>query len=237
MIKKIFIFTGAGISAESGVPTFRDKNGLWANYDIDKVCNYDTWKQNFELMHEFYNKRRAELPTVSPNAAHLACKEWQNRYGATIFTQNIDDLFERAGCSGVIHLHGFLQDMICEACGKIWNIGYQEWKPDQDGCPSCPSKRGVKPNVVFFNQPAPLYRQLGNQIYNLDHNDVTIVIGTSGYVVPIADQLRGWRGTKILNNLEEGPWMDASVFDHVFYMKASEAVKEIDKVLETLSKG
>jgi NAD-dependent deacetylase len=213
MIRNIFVFTGAGISAESGIQTFRDSNG--------------------DLVHEFYNKRRLELATVMPNAAHLAVAGWQYRYNTNILTQNIDDLFERAGCSNIVHLHGYLPQMHCEACGKTWHIGYVEWKAD-DVCPKCASKKGVKPDVVFFHQPAPLYQHLNKQINSLESADVMIVIGTSGTVVPIAEYIRGMPGTKILNNLEKSAAMDDTVFDHVFYAKAGDAVEEINKVLESL---
>ena len=234
-MSKIVVFSGAGISAESGIPTFRDKNGLWENHKIDEVANYNTWKDNFDLVHKFYNQRRADLETVQPNAAHNMVSKWIEEYDEVIvITQNVDDLFERAGCTNVIHVHGFITEMKCEACGHVWNIGYSQWDSDNDRCPQekCNSRKGIKPNVVFFHEEATLYHALNMVLESLEEDDTFIVIGTMGNVVPISSYLRYAKGLKILNNLEANSSMQEDVFDDIFYMPATQGVLEIDKSLK-----
>lgn len=231
---KIIVYSGAGISAESGIPTFRDKNGLWENHKIDEVANYYTWKDNFELVHKFYNQRRADLSAVQPNFAHKMVSKWIKEYKEVIvITQNIDDLFERAGCTNVIHLHGLLSEMKCEACGHIWSIKYGQWDTENDHCANhkCNSQKGVKPNVVFFHENAPMYHALDMVFESLEEDDIFIVIGTMGNVVPIGHRLSFLPSIKILNNLEPTIALPNDVFDYTFFMPATQAVVEIDKIL------
>ena len=117
--KKLIIFSGAGISAESGINTFRDTNGLWENHSIKEICSEYTWKQNFEAVHSFYNQRRVQLSEVQPNNAHKVVATLKKQYGEDcyVITQNVDDLFERVGCKDVLHVHGELGKMECTACG------------------------------------------------------------------------------------------------------------------------
>ena len=105
-MKKLVILSGAGISAESGISTFRDSDGLWENYDVSEVCDISAWPRNPGLMLRFYNERRAQLATVKPNAAHLAIASLEEDYDVTVVTQNVDNLHERAGSTKIIHLHG-----------------------------------------------------------------------------------------------------------------------------------
>ncbi len=106
--KKMAVLTGAGVSAESGISTFRDSDGLWENYDVSEVCDISAWPRNPGLMLRFYNERRAQLATVKPNAAHLAIASLEEDYDVTVVTQNVDNLHERAGSTKIIHLHGEL---------------------------------------------------------------------------------------------------------------------------------
>ena len=154
---KLIVLTGAGLSVESGVRTFRDNNGLWENHSIEQVCNGATWRANFDLVHQFYNDRRAQLSTVEPNPAHRAIARWQSRYETILLTQNVDDLLERAGCHDVVHLNGFLPEMQCVDCGHVWNIGYVEWQKSVN-CPQCPSVRAVRVSttVLATSALAPL---------------------------------------------------------------------------------
>lgn len=232
---KLVVFSGAGISAESGVPTFRDANGLWENHSIDVVCNIATWKSNFDVVHDFYNDRRRALSGVKSNAAHQKVAEWMRRYSGINLTQNIDDLLERAGCHDVTHLHGKLTEMRCMACGHTWDIGYSAWDTD-DTCRSskCQSRKGVKPNVVFFHEDAPLYARLYRTLKELRPDDVMVVIGTSSQVINIHGMLIDRPGTKILNVLEHNFGADLAaerVYDHTFFMPATEAAEAIDEVL------
>lgn len=122
--KKIVIFSGAGIDAPSGVPTFRDSNGLWENHKVEEVCDIFTWKNNYELVHKFYDDRRAQLKTVFPNIAHSLVSYWQKKYTCLNVTTNISDLFERAGVIDTVHLHGYLPEVYCTECGTKYNLGY-----------------------------------------------------------------------------------------------------------------
>jgi NAD-dependent deacetylase len=234
---KLIIFSGAGLSAESGLATFRGSpDGLWENYKIDVVCNYLTWKQNYDLVHGFYNARRAQLATVEPNAAHRLIADWQQRYDTVVVTQNVDDLLERAGCTDVIHLHGHLTEMTCEACGHVWDVGYEAWGAEHR-CPNvgkkgpCASRKGVKPNVVLFNQRAPRYREMYMIINLLHENDVVLVSGTSEQVIPFGTFLRGRPGFKIFNAME--PSLNGA-YDESLIMPASEAFPLVDKIVKLL---
>lgn len=227
---KLVILTGAGLSAESGLRTFRDQNGLWEDHSVNDVCNGDTWRANFSLVQRFYNARRTQLATTQPNLAHRQIAAWQGRYETVLLTQNVDDLLERAGCREVVHLHGFLPEMTCAQCGHIWNIGYDEWEPGGE-CPRCHSVKDARPQIVFFHEPAPNYGLMWDTFGALTSKDVVLVIGTSGVVLPITDIAVQFRGFKILNNLDPEPAINGNVFDCVFYMRATQAVAEIDRVL------
>ncbi len=236
---KLFVFTGAGASADSRIPTFRDAGGLWDHYRIEDVCDYTTWAHNFEAVHAFYNARRSELATVQPNAAHLMIADWQRRYDTTLMTTNVDDLHERAGSTDVVHLHGYLTEMQCTACGHRWNIGFAPWHL-ADRCPNpvrtCQSIKCVKPGVVFFNEFAPRYPDLYRAVQSLEPGDCAVVIGASGQVIPMGIELRAAVGTyKILNNLSEdkNPQTGCGIaqFDHYVYKPAAKGVFEIDAIL------
>ena len=160
-MRQLILLTGSGISANSGLDTFRTsgEKSLWAQYDADVVCNFDCWEENFDLVHQFYSARRKQLGTVAPNAAHRLAVSWQERFGADLITQNVDDLFERAGARDVLHVHGSLTSMRCLDCETTWDVGYQAFDPATGCCPQCGALWEVKPNVVFFNERAPLYHR------------------------------------------------------------------------------
>ena len=230
---KLVLFSGAGLSAESGVPTFRSTGALWADHDIDVVCNILTWKQNFEKVHEFYNARRQDLATVMPNLAHYKIAEWADRYETINLTTNVDDLLDRAGCHNVIALHGTLTRMHCTACGSTWDVGYKLWESDgrcQGGKRHCNSVKGVKPDVVFFNEEnAVRYGHLMQALKGLQADDVVVVIGASGQVIPMDWWLEGRPGTHIVANPRIDPaWTG---FHHRIALPATEAVEEIDAIL------
>ena len=237
-MSRLLIFSGAGISAESGVSTFRDTDGLWAKHDVDKVCNYVTWKQNYDAVHDFYNQLRVGMNDKFPNAAHQYVKEWSDRYFVHNITQNVDDLFERAGCEGVMHLHGHLTEMKCTACGHIWDIGYRAYNQREERCasPKCECRKGIKPNIVFFHEGAPLYSAFHRILEVLTDEDVVLVIGTASQVVNIGGLLENRPGFKILNNIEpsESAYdrsIEDMVYDEKIFLPATEAAEKIDKIL------
>ncbi len=230
---KIVILSGAGLSAPSGVSTFRDKDGLWLGHRIEDVCDFTTWKKNRSIVHGFYNRLRSSLESVEPNVGHRMIASWKSKYGddAIVLTQNVDDLLERAGCHGIIHLHGYLQNMHCIACGNVWNVGYSHWNEDER-CPKCTSIKGVKPGVVFFNQPAPNYAYLYQAFKKLTAADTVVVIGTSGQVINVEALLFDSKAFSILNNLEESPSIDSRMFNSTFYMSVEEAAPLIDELIK-----
>lgn len=232
---KVVFFTGAGVSAESGISTFRDTNGLWENHNVDDICNYHTWKKNKELVFEFYNQRRLQLATVKPNLIHTTIANLQKKYGKEniqIVTQNVDNLFEEAGCEDVLHVHGFLTEIQCTRCNHIFDIGYNNIKHDEK-CPSCGYANHLKPNIIFFYESAPKYRDMNNIFNSLnDEKDLFIVIGTMGNVIPINSYVQTIYSEKILNNLEKNQYINEKYFQHVFYEKGTEAIQKIETIIE-----
>ena len=226
---KIVIFSGAGISAESGIPTFRDVGGIWDNYKIEEVCVAGCLDTNREKTIEFYDKRRFELENVKPNKAHLEIAKLKQKYPneIAVITQNVDDLFEKAGITDVIHIHGFLKEIRCEKCEFVEDIGYKKIKDiyPNEKCPKCDNL--LRPNVVFFEESAPLYIKAYQE---LDDCEMIVVIGTSGGVVntDILIQNR----YSILNNLKKSIYINDELYDDVIYKSATEAIDEIVMKIE-----
>lgn len=225
----LLIFTGAGLSAASGVPTFRDADGLWQNHRIEDVADYTTWRKNFELVHAFYNARRQDMQSVQPNAAHEQIACWQREFPdqVQIFTQNIDLLLEAAGCTNVIHVHGEIDRMQCVACGTHWRLEKLSWDSEHDRCIKCNSRRGVKPGVVFFNEHAPKYKELYWAIKHMHVNTWVLIVGTSGVVIDVRTLFGDHKGFKILNNLTHHPAIDDGMFDLVMYESAHTALPKM----------
>lgn len=233
-MQRLVVLSGAGISADSGVDTFRSgPNSIWAQYDPDQVCNIRTWRDNYELVHQFYSRRRCELGRVKPNAAHEMAVSWQERYGAELITQNVDDLFERAGAHDVLHVHGFITSLRCQRCGAEWDIGYTEFETTSGACANC-GERHVKPNVVFFGEEAPLYGKMWSTLDALKSRDVLVIIGTSGSVMPIEQIARLSRARTILSNLESVSSLSDSAFTHVMHGRAAEIAPALDELVSGL---
>jgi len=180
--KKLVVLTGAGISAESGLKTFRDSDGLWEGYDIEDVATPRAWKKNPKLVLEFYNYRRKNVMDAKPNIAHAGLAELENDFDVHIITQNIDDLHERAGSTKIVHLHGEIfkmrsehdEQLIYDIRGDI-NIGDKA----EDGAQ-------LRPHIVWFEEPVPL---IEDAVYIARAADVLVVIGTSLVVYPAAGLL------------------------------------------------
>ena len=224
---KVVVLSGAGISAESGISTFRDSDGLWEEYDIKDICTAGCLETNRDMTIEFYDKRRLDLEDKEPNKAHKILAELKAKYkdDIAIITQNVDNLFEKAGMphNDVIHLHGFLTEVECEECGIIYDIGYKKTQDSFNGkCPTCSSKR-IRPNIVMFGEAVPLYDKLYKEIENCE---LFIVIGTSGSVVSV-DNIAVHVDKSILNNLEPSKAIFDELYSKVYYQKASEAIDEI----------
>ncbi|VVT27297.1 NAD-dependent deacylase [Rhizobium sp. EC-SD404] len=179
----IVILTGAGISAESGVATFRDKGGIWSRVRIEDVATPQAFARDPDRVHDFYNKRRAGLDSVAPNAAHLALARLEQEFAGDflLVTQNIDDLHERAGSRKLIHMHGELAKALCLHCGQR-----NAWRDEMDTltpCPSCSMGGGMRPDVVWFGE---MPYQMDRISDRLQAADLFVSIGTSGTVYPAA---------------------------------------------------
>lgn len=199
-MKKVMILSGAGLSAESGIRTFRDHDGLWEEYNVMDVCSTEGWEKDRELVTRFYNARRKDLADKEPNRMHRTIAELTRRYPGQIWnlTQNVDDLLERAGCEEVIHLHGTLRDLRCESCGHVWDIGYTE-QTVHDCCPRCESAQ-VRHNVVMFGEPAPMYRKIYEAV---NDSGLFVAIGTSGQVIDIVPIAREFERSILINPRRE----------------------------------
>lgn len=180
--KKIVIFSGSGMSAESGISTFRDTGGLWEQYRIEEVATPDAWSRNPEMVQTFYNMRRKQILEAEPNGAHVAIAELENEFSVVVITQNIDDLHERARSRNVLHLHGNITQ--AKSSGpdpdkKYYPIKGWELKLTdlcEDGYP-------LRPHVVWFGESVPMY---DNARAEIEQADILIVIGTSLQVYPAA---------------------------------------------------
>lgn len=227
---KVVIFSGAGISAESGISTFRDSDGLWENHRIEDVCSFDSLEKNRNLVLEFYDQRRTQLGSVSSNKAHISIAQLQNKYpnDVAVITQNVDDLFERAGCKDTIHLHGFLPNIRCESCHHQEYIGYTPQDPHLS-CPLCDSL--MRPDIVFFGESAPMYKVLMEHINDCE---ILAVIGTSGAVVQ-TDYFAGYVPYAILNNIEPSQYINDTLYSEVYYAPATKTIDTIiEKIIEKL---
>jgi NAD-dependent deacetylase len=221
---RILILTGAGISRESGLATFRDRDGIWARHRIEDVATPEAFLRNPAAVHDFYNARRRGLtdPAIQPNAAHLALAELERSWpgGVLLVTQNIDDLHERAGSQHLIHMHGELLKRRCAECGDV--------QPCHDdlsaalACPACASLGSLRPHVVWFGE-MPL---MMDRIFRaLSEADLFISIGTSGTVYPAAGfvtEARAAGAHTVELNLE--PSEGSSLFNDALHGPATEIV-------------
>ena len=183
---RIVVLTGAGISAESGVPTFRDADGLWEGHRVEDVATPEAFERQPDVVHRFYDARRAALATVEPNPAHHALARLEESLGddLLVVTQNIDDLHERAGSTRVLHMHGELLSALCRGCG-----GRYPWSDDLGHLPPCPGCRAteLRPDVVWFGE---IPYDLDRIFVALETADLFVSIGTSGAVYPAAGFVR-----------------------------------------------
>ncbi len=235
---RVVVLSGAGISAESGLSTFRESDGLWANCSVDDICTRGCLITNREETIDFYDKRRTELADKEPNTAHKVLAELKNLYknDIAIITQNVDNLFEKAGIAHeeVVHLHGYLTNVECEQCQNVYDIGYSKLSDVNDGkCIACGSEY-VRPYIVMFGESAPHYATLDKEIQDCS---LLVVIGTSGMVVGV-NTLAYFVDRSILNNLEPSEAINDAFFDKVIYDKATKAIHEIAfEIEELLEKG
>lgn len=221
---RITVLTGAGISAESGIKTFRDSDGLWEGHDVMEVASPQGWNANQELVLDFYNQRRKQLLEVKPNAAHLALAELEKDFKVQIITQNVDDLHERAGSSNILHLHGELF--------KVRSTGIPstilDWKKDLNAGDLCKDGYQLRPHIVWFGEDVP---EMDNAIRLVRETAILIIIGTSMQVYPAASLLQFAPSEAKIYFVDPKPSISSSERIKVFAEKASTGVI---KVIETI---
>lgn len=183
-MKRIVVFTGAGVSADSGLATFRDSDGLWANYRIEDVCTPEALARNRALVIEFYNKRRHEMLAVRPNAAHEAIARLEQGYDVEVVTQNVDDLHERAGSTRVTHLHGELRKLRSSRNPDLIVL-IEGWEQPLDAM--APDGSLLRPHIVFFGESVPMFERAAEIAQTAD---AMLVVGTSLAVYPAASLVR-----------------------------------------------
>ena len=233
-IRNIVILTGAGVSAESGLATFRGPDGLWEGHRIDDVCTPEAYRRDPALVHTFYDERRAKLGTVEPNAAHKALGLLDAEWGGELLliTQNVDDLHERAGSKRLLHMHGELRSGWCLACDE--RFGWEGPMGKGAECLACGVSGQVRPDIVWFGE-MPYDMELIDEA--LHHADLFVSIGTSGAVYPAAGfvQTARYCGAKTLEmNLE--PSMGSIFFDESRTGPAGKLVPEwVEEVLRLQS--
>ena len=220
---RIVILTGAGISAESGLGTFRDADGLWSSHDLAEVATPEGFARDPAKVHNFYNTRRKNMRAAEPNAAHYALSRLEDKLErrVAIITQNIDNLHEKAGSRNVIHMHGEIFRALCNHCGSRWDA--PNAMAPSDGCPQC-GANATRPDVVWFGE-IPYHLDAIDELLN--DADLFVAIGTSGQVYPAAGfvQTVAAKGGGTLEiNLE--PSDITSFFDEVRFGPATTIVPE-----------
>lgn len=235
-MKKIMILSGAGLSAESGIRTFRDHDGLWEDHDVMEVCSTRGWIKNRKLVTEFYDARRNDLQSKEPNHAHKVLAQLEKDYRGRVIhlTQNIDNLMEKAGAKDIIHLHGTLTDLRCEACTQTFSVGYLPQEANKT-CPHCGNTR-VRHNVVMFGESAPEYSHIHQAIRECT---LFIAIGTSGTVIDIIPIAREFKHSilidpkrqEIKSTFDSNSYID-EYFEHFIQKKAGDAMDEMISLIQ-----
>ncbi|MBR3831672.1 MAG: NAD-dependent deacylase [Muribaculaceae bacterium] len=226
MKKKLVISTGAGISAESGISTFRDSGGLWDKYPVMEVASAEGFARNPALVHEFYNTRRKELIAVEPNDAHRGLVELEDDYEVNIITQNVDNLHERAGSKNVLHLHGELMKI------RSMRVDSRVYELTPDNLETSVDTRdeygdAVRPHIVFFNEAVP---NIEPAIDLVQQADIFVVIGTSLNVYPAAGLLRYVRPGVDVYYIDPNP-ATVPTGVNVLPMKATQGVRKLVEIL------
>lgn len=228
----LVVLTGAGLSAESGVPTFRGVDGLWEGYHIEEVASPEAFRRTPELVHRFYNMRRAALHTVQPNAAHHALVRLEKAWPGSFLhvTQNVDDLNERAGAEKLLHMHGELKKIRCLSCRNV-----MLWEADLDTssvCPECSMAGKLRPDIVWFGE-MPYYIEEITQA--LETVDIFVCIGTSGVVYPAAGFARQ-AASKGAKRLIEVNLEATEISGHFTDRRQGTAGEEVPRLVEELLK-
>jgi len=225
-MKNLVVLSGAGMSAESGISTFRDSNGLWENYNVEDVASIDGWYRNKNLMLDFYNARRHELEKAQPNEGHIYVARLQERYNVTVVTQNIDNLHERAGSKKVIHLHGELTKARGENQGYYLahDIGYKDIKIGD----KTSGGDQLRPHIVWFGEAVP---ELARAASEIEKADLMIIIGTSLVVYPAAGLVNYTKPDCKIYLVDPKPVSTSAHVEQIM-KKASEGMKDLWEILK-----
>jgi len=226
MKQKIVVLTGAGISAESGINTFRDADGLWEGHDVMEVASPQGFAANPELVLEFYNQRRKQLPTVSPNKAHLSLADLEKHYNVTIITQNVDDLHERAQSTNIIHIHGELLKVRSTVNQHL----ILDWKTDLSLGDLDTNGHQLRPHIVWFGEQVPL---LEKAVAITQKADILIIIGTSMQVYPAASLVNYVTPQTPIYFIDPNPKIQTSDFNNLTIIPKT-AVNGVPTLVETL---
>ena len=223
-MKHIVVLSGAGMSAESGLKTFRDADGLWEGHDVMEVASPQGFHSNPELVFEFYNQRRRQLLEVSPNTAHYALSELESDFKVSIITQNVDDLHERAGSSNVMHLHGEL----FKVRSTYDEFDVKEWKKDLNLGDLCDKGYQLRPHIVWFGEAVPM---IPKAMQVCETADIMIIIGTSMQVYPAASLIHYAPSQSQIYYIDPNPAISSTNQITVYSERATTG---IEKVITTL---
>lgn len=226
MMKNLVVLTGAGISAESGIKTFRDADGLWEGHDIMEVASPQGFYKNPTLVLDFYNQRRKQLQTVKPNKAHLNLKKLEQDFNVQIITQNVDNLHEQANSNNVIHLHGELLKVRSSANE---NLVYN-WKKDLVLGDLCEEKSQLRPHIVWFGEEVPMLEKAAEITFQAD---ILVIIGTSMQVYPAASLINYTKSNIPIYFIDPKPSVSENQFNNLTIIK-DVASSGTDKLLELL---
>lgn len=222
---KIAVLTGAGVSAESGIKTFRDSDGLWEGHDVMEVASPEGFARNSQLVLDFYNQRRRQLLTVQPNAAHRALVELEKNHDVTIITQNVDDLHERAGSTNVLHLHGEL----LKARSTYNDDSVVECRNDLNVGDLCENNHQLRPHIVWFGEMVPMLEAAAEVVAEAD---AVIIIGTSMQVYPAAGLMQYAKEDAHIYFVDPKPSISATKTITVLAEKASTGVPKVVELLQ-----
>lgn len=222
---KIAVLTGAGVSAESGIKTFRDSDGLWEGHDVMEVASPEGFARNPEAVLDFYNQRRRQLLTVKPNAAHKALADLEKQHEVTIITQNVDDLHERAGSTDVIHLHGELLKARCTVNDNL----VLDWKNDLNLGDLSDDNHQLRPHIVWFGEMVPMIEVAAEVV---EKADSIIIVGTSMQVYPAAGLIQYANPDALIYFVDPNPSISETKRIKVFAEKASTGVPKIVELLK-----
>jgi len=228
-MKKIIVLTGAGVSAESGIKTFRDAGGLWEGHDVMEVASPEGWYNNAALVLDFYNQRRKQLLEVKPNKAHELLAELEENYHVEIITQNVDDLHERSGSSNVLHLHG---ELLKVRSTSHENLVY-DWTKDLNFGDTCENGSQLRPHIVWFGEAVPM---LDQAIEITKNADILLIIGTSMQVYPAASLIHYIKPHTPIYFIDPKPNISKNSYNNlnVISEKASVGVEKFLKLLDQL---